>query len=267
MKKPLDYTLQSFPSSRILTMDGGKIGMMKHHVKALIEVDVTESRKKIAIRKAESGQKISFMSWMLKCIAQAISEHKEVHAIKKGSNKAVIYNDIDISILVEKKVDGTLVPLPLVIRNVNSRGITDIYNEIEKAKEQTIEDGKNYVIEQNREKEPIKLFTLLPQFIRLFLWKIILKNPHRMKRMMGTVVVTSIGMSGRVYGWAIPYSFFPVCFALGSIMKKPGVVNDSIEIREYLGITILVDHDVIDGAPAARFVSRLSEIIENGFDL
>jgi pyruvate/2-oxoglutarate dehydrogenase complex dihydrolipoamide acyltransferase (E2) component len=267
MKKPVDYTLQSFPSSRKLTMDGGKIGMLKHHVKALIEVDVTESRKKIASRKAESGQKISFSSWILKCIAQAISEHKEVHAIRRGSNQAIIFNDIDISILVEKKVNGTLVPLPLVIRKVNSRNLTDIYNEIEKAKKQTIEEGKNYVIEQNREKEPIKLFTLLPQFIRLFLWKIILRNPHRMKRMMGTVVVTSVGMIGRVYGWAIPYSFFPVCFSLGSIMKKPGVVNDSIEIREYLGITILIDHDVIDGAPAARFVSRLSEIIENGFDL
>ena len=105
-------------------------------------------RKKIAIRKAESGQKISFSTWILKCIAQAISEHKEVHAIKKGSNKAIIYNDTDISILVEKKVNGTLVPLPLVIRKVDSKDVSEIYNEIEKAKEQTIEEGKNDVIEQ-----------------------------------------------------------------------------------------------------------------------
>ncbi len=264
MNKKIDYTVQSFPSSRKLTMDGGKIGLQKHHVKALIEIDVTESRKKIKIRKFELGDNISFTSWILKCITQAISEHKQVHALKRGSNKLIIFDDIDISILVEKEVDGTLVPLPLLIRGANNKNITELYYEIEDAKKQIIEEGKNYVIEQNRKKEPIKIFTLLPQFIRIFIWKIILSNPHRVKKMMGTAVVTSVGIDGKISGWAIPSSFFPVCFALSSIVKKPGVVSDRIEIREFLGMTILIDHDVIDGAPAARFVSRLTEIIENG---
>lgn len=85
--------------------------------------------------------------------------------------------------------------------------------------------------------------------------------------MMGTVIVTSIGMIGNVNGWAVPYSIHPLCFAIGSIIKKPGVKDDNIEIREFLNMTILIDHDVVDGAPAARFAARLEDLIKNGYDL
>ena len=54
---------------------------------------------------------------------------------------------------------------------------------------------------------------------------------------------------------------------LGGIGEKPGVVNHQIEVREYLSVTISFDHDVIDGAPAARFTQRLKKLIENGYGL
>ena len=266
IKDHTDYIIQTFPSSRKFTMDVGRIGLQKHHIKALVEIDVTEPRKTIKNIKAEHGDNISFTSWILKCISSAMTEYKQVHAMKKG-NKLIIFNNVDLSILVEKVVDGVSVPLPLVVRDVNNKSISDIYNEIEDAKNKIIKDESNYVLEQNRKKEKIKIFTLLPQFIRLFIWKIMLYNPYRVKKMMGTAVVTSVGMIGNVDGWIIPYSIHPLCFALGSIVKKPGVVNNSIEIREYLKMTILMDHDVIDGAPATRFVSRLADIIENGYGL
>ena len=51
--------------------------------------------------------------------------------------------------------------------------------------------------------------------------------------------------------------------ALGGISKKPGVVGDKIRIREYLHMTIAVNHDLIDGSPLVRFVEKLNELIEN----
>lgn len=262
-----EFIIKSFPASRQFTLDVGKIGMQKHHIKALIEFDVTDSRIKIKNKRRESGKKISFTSWILKCISQAVYEHKEVHALRKGKNKLVIFNDIDISILVEKKIENDLVPIPLVIRKTNEISISDIYNEIEMAKKENINDSKNYVIENNKKKASIYLFSLLPQFLRLFIWRILLSNPYRVKKMMGTVVVTSLGMIGIVNGWLVPFSIHPVCFALGSIVKKPGIVHNKIEIREFIEIAILIDHDVIDGAPAARFVNKLSELIEKGYGL
>ncbi|WP_281168122.1 2-oxo acid dehydrogenase subunit E2 [Desulfoscipio gibsoniae] len=82
-----------------------------------------------------------------------------------------------------------------------------------------------------------------------------------------TVMITSVGMMGKVNGWMIPVSVHPLCFAIGSIVKKPGVINDKIEVREYLYVTVLVDHDVVDGAPAIRALSKLTKLVERGYGL
>jgi hypothetical protein len=46
---------------------------------------------------------------------------------------------------------------------------------------------------------------------------------------------------------------------VGGIGMKSGVVDGSIAIREYLILTISFDHEMIDGAPSARFTRRLKE--------
>jgi pyruvate/2-oxoglutarate dehydrogenase complex dihydrolipoamide acyltransferase (E2) component len=84
---------------------------------------------------------------------------------------------------------------------------------------------------------------------------------------MGTIIVTAVGMFGNLYGWPIPTTAHPLGFGIGGIIKKPGVVNDKIEIREYLTITVLFNHDIVDGAPATRFISRLGKLLESGFSL
>jgi pyruvate/2-oxoglutarate dehydrogenase complex dihydrolipoamide acyltransferase (E2) component len=80
---------------------------------------------------------------------------------------------------------------------------------------------------------------------------------------MGSVVVTPVGMMGRINGWFIHKSVHPLSFGIGSVLKKPVVIGDEILIREILNMTILVDHDVIDGAPMVRFLNELTAGIEN----
>ena len=48
---------------------------------------------------------------------------------------------------------------------------------------------------------------------------------------------------------------------VGGIAAKPGVHEGEIAIREYLDLSIAFDHDVVDGAPAARFGNALAEMI------
>ena len=79
--------------------------------------------------------------------------------------------------------------------------------------------------------------------------------------------VTAIGMFGKGGGWAIPFGVHTLDVALGGINEKPGAVDGRIEIREYLCLTLMFDHDIIDGAPAARFTQRFKELIENGYGL
>jgi pyruvate/2-oxoglutarate dehydrogenase complex dihydrolipoamide acyltransferase (E2) component len=267
MKKKPGGTIETYPAIRLLSSDICDIGLKKHHVKALIEFDVTDSREKLKLFRNISGQRISFNAWILKCIGQAVYEHREVHALKKGRNSLVIFDDIDISMTIERRVDGKHVPLPVVIRNVNGKNINQIYTEIENAKKETVSGDKNAVLGKNKMKPFIKLFSLLPKFFRIMIWKIMLADPEFVKENMGTVAVTSVGTVGVVSGWAVPLSIHPLCIALGSVVKKPGVRKGGVEVREYLETTVLIDHDVMDGAPASRFIAKLAGLIENGYGL
>ncbi len=65
----------------------------------------------------------------------------------------------------------------------------------------------------------------------------------------------------------IPINDHTLDLTLGGIAEKPGVVDGHIAIREYLCITLSFNHDLIDGAPAARFTGRLKELIESGYGL
>jgi pyruvate/2-oxoglutarate dehydrogenase complex dihydrolipoamide acyltransferase (E2) component len=100
--------------------------------------------------------------------------------------------------------------------------------------------------------------------MRRFAWRAMLRNPKFIYPKMGNVVITSVGMIGRINGWFIHKSIHPVSFGVGSVIKKPVVIDNEIKIREILNMTILVDHDVIDGAPMVRFLNDLTKSLEAG---
>jgi pyruvate/2-oxoglutarate dehydrogenase complex dihydrolipoamide acyltransferase (E2) component len=51
---------------------------------------------------------------------------------------------------------------------------------------------------------------------------------------------------------------------VGGMAEKPGIVNGTIAIREYLCLTLSVDHDIVDGAPAARLAREFKTLVESG---
>jgi len=260
------YTAEEFPLSRIATIDIGQAGLKKHHIKALIELDVTEARRLIR-EKRQQSEKISFNAWLIKCISEAVANQRQLQAIRQGRRKLVLFEDVDISIVIEREIDGQKVPLPYVIRRANEKSIAAIGEEIRSGQHQAIEGEDDYVLGERPNRLAMKMYYWLPGFIRRLVWKRIVGSPFLTKANMGTVMVTSVGMVGRINGWVIPVSVHPLCFAVGSIIKKPGVVKDRVEIREYLHVTVLVDHDVIDGAPAVRALSKLVRMVESGYGL
>ena len=252
------------------------MGRSKHHVPILVELDVTAAHSYIHNLKETTGESLSFTGWVMKCIGQAVSEHKHVHAMRKGKRKLIVFDDVDISIAVERVTGDSdnrsaTLPMPYIVRRANQKSVREIHNEIRAAQAEPTETGivglgaqKYYPYLQN-------LFFSLPQSLRkLMLYRRLVRDPFFAKGIMGTVVVTSAGMFGKGGGgssWGIPVGIHPLVIALGGIAKKPGIVGDKIEVREYLGMTVLFDHDVADGAPVARFVQRLRELIENGYGL
>ncbi len=270
------YQEREFPKSRTTTIDWVEVGRSKHHVPILVELDVTCARSYIRNLKETTGETLSFTGWVMKCIGQAVSEHKYVHGMRKGRKKLIVFDDVDISIAVERVTSGghdrsETLPMPYIVRKVNQKSVREIHDEIRAVQAETIEGGVMGLGAQKYYPKLQKLFFSLPQFLRkLIVYRRLVRDPFFAKRMMGTIVVTSVGMFGKGgsgSSWGIPVGIHPLVFALGGIAKKPGLVSGIIEVREYLGMTILFDHDVTDGAPVVRFVQRLRELIENGYGL
>jgi pyruvate/2-oxoglutarate dehydrogenase complex dihydrolipoamide acyltransferase (E2) component len=260
-----EYYESPYPSSRRLTFDLGRTGLAKHHVKALLEVDVTEARTRIR-QSRRNGARVSFFAWLVKTTADSVASHLEVNGFNdQRHNKVVLFRDVDISIAVEKQVGGMSVPLPYVVRKAQQKTIGQIQQEIEAAKSETVENEGHYVLGTQTSTRAMKSFVTLPQWLRLALMRaFFFNNPRRMKSAMGTVMITTVGMAGHARGWIVPFSMHPVCLAFGSVTQQPAIHEGAIQKREILHLTVLIDHDVVDGVPAARFADDLVRRLESG---
>ncbi|HET9223433.1 MAG TPA: 2-oxo acid dehydrogenase subunit E2 [Roseiflexaceae bacterium] len=256
-KKHIDHRSLPFPLERRITIDGGHLAAQRHTIHGLIEVDVTRPRQYIREHKARTGETLSFTAFVIACLGKAIDENKMMHAYRDWRNRLILFDEVDVNTMVEIERDGRNVVLPYFIRAANKRTFRDIHAELRTAQAQP---------EQSRE-FGVRQFAQLPRLARILFYWAIFKNPRWLKQRFCTVGMTSVGMFGSGSGWAIPFGVHTLDIALGGIAEKPGVINGRITIREYLCLTISFDHDIIDGAPAARFATRLSELIAGGFGL
>jgi pyruvate/2-oxoglutarate dehydrogenase complex dihydrolipoamide acyltransferase (E2) component len=252
-----DYRVLPFPPERRITVDGGRLAAQKHTIHGLIEVDVTRPRQYIREHKARTGETLSFTAFVIACLGKAIDENKMMHAYRDWRNRLILFDEVDVNTMVEIEREGRTVVLPYFIRAANKRTFREIHAEIRAFQRQP----------EHTWKFGVRRFARLPRLARALFYWAVFKNPHWLKRRFCTVGMTSVGMFGNGSGWAIPFGIHTLDIALGGIAEKPGVIDGQIAIREYLSLTISFDHDIIDGAPAARFTARLSELIASGFGL
>jgi pyruvate/2-oxoglutarate dehydrogenase complex dihydrolipoamide acyltransferase (E2) component len=103
---------------------------------------------------------------------------------------------------------------------------------------------------------------MLPGFVRALGWRVVAGRPAWFKRLGGTVGMSAIGMFGPGGGWGIPIAPPTLMVTIGGIAAKPRFVAGEVQERELLGVTLSFDHDIVDGAPAARFTARLAELVQ-----
>jgi pyruvate dehydrogenase E2 component (dihydrolipoamide acetyltransferase) len=78
----------------------------------------------------------------------------------------------------------------------------------------------------------------------------------------GTFTLTNLGMFG--IDSFTPIINLPECAILGvgRIKKRPAVVGDQVVVRQMVWLSLTFDHRLVDGAPAARFLQRVVQMIE-----
>ncbi|MBL8164195.1 MAG: 2-oxo acid dehydrogenase subunit E2 [Anaerolineae bacterium] len=261
--KQMGYEIRRFSRSRQFVADTLRPAEHKHIIHGLLEVDVTQARQIIREYEARTGEHLSFTMFVITCVGKVVGDDKMLQAYRLGRSKLIIYDDVDVVTLVEcTTAKGEKIVRGHVFRAVDKKSYLEINQEM-----QAIQAEPVRKVWSPRQEKLVSLLSLMPEFARRWFWQYIFSNPHRVHQLGGTVCVTSIGMFGEGGGWGIPVVPNTLTLTLGGITRKPGIVDDRIEPREYLSVTVSFDHDIVDGAPAARFAGQLKQLIESGYGL
>jgi len=259
MKKPKPYQKMKIPLFRRLVSDATRLAKKKSTIYGLTEFDITDTLKKIRQYRIKSKSPLSVTAYVIYCIGRAVEINKQVHGyVSRG--KLVCFDEVDLCLPIEMKINEHLFPAIHILRSINKRSYQDIEQEIRKAKE----DGINNPEYQHRWRYT-RWFLRLPSFIRRVFYYLIIKNPRLFKKYMGTVAVTAVGMFGAGSGWGLGLLNHTLEIIIGGNSQKPVFIKGKIEKRELLSFTIAVDHDIVDGAPGARFAKDLKDLIEKGY--
>lgn len=258
------YQLVPFPKLRRVLAIMYPAVQRAHKTRGLIEVDVTEARRMLREYESRTGEHLSFTAFIIACLARAVDENKSLNACRKGGKQLAIFDDVDVAVPIERSMKGRKQPIVYCVRGANRKGVREITSEIREGQVAPVATKwEGFQAERWLMRTPI---IVLKGMWAVF-WRARGRYPRLQKRYGGTVGLTSVGMFAKGGGWAIPFDYHTLDVALGGIAEKPGVADGQIAIREYLDVTLSFDHDIIDGAPAARFVSRFRDLIESGYSL
>ena len=259
------YHIVDLPPGRRVWVNALELSWPAHMMYGLLEVDVTVPRQLIAEHKARTGETLSFAGFLTFCLARAVDEDKSIQAFRKGNRQLVLFDDVNVGLMVERQVGDKRALMGHVVRSANRKTYREIHDEIRKVQSEPLPPGRGMA-------SWFRSAMLLPwPFSRLVIALLRLnsrRDPTIAVSMGGTVALTSVGMFGGSHsGWGLSPTLHPLGLVVGGIAWKPAVVDGRIEPREILNLTVTFDHDIVDGAPATRFVRRLVELIESGHGL
>lgn len=237
----------------------------KHCMYALLEVDVTVARQFIDDYKARTGETLSFTGFIVFCLAQAVGEDKSVQAYLKGRKQLVLFDDVNVGLMIEGKIGDKKALMGHVIQGANHKTYLEIHQEIRSVQSTPVPENRGMPAWfRSAMLLPWPLSNLFIALLRA----IARRDPTVPVSMSGTVGVTAVGMFGKGHsGWGVYTSTQALDLLVGGATWKPVIVDGRVEPRQILNLTVVFDHEVIDGAPAARFTHRLVELIESGYGL
>jgi pyruvate/2-oxoglutarate dehydrogenase complex dihydrolipoamide acyltransferase (E2) component len=259
------YHVVEITPERRVWLDTLDLNWRAHPIFGLLEVDVTHARRFIAAHRAATGENLSFTGYLCFCLARAVDEDKAVQAHRKGRKQLVLFDDVDIGMMIEGRVGEKRALMGYVIRKANHKTYWEIHQEIRSVQSAPVPPNRGMPAWY---RSAMLLPWPLSKLFQVLLKSAIDRDPALAVSMAGTVSISSVGMFGGGHsGWGISPTPQPVALLVGGMAWKPTIIEQRIEPREILNLTVMFDHDIVDGAPATRFARRLVELIESGYGL
>ena len=254
---PANNTQRPFPKSRNVVLDILAEGRRKNNIQLLFDADATAIRAQIASQAAQTGQAVSITTFVVSTLASAVAADPHMHAYRHKGAKLIMFADVDISVIVEREVDDTLLPLPYIVRAANQKNLLTIAEELQRAKSGKLyADGPLSALEAQ--------FFSLPRILRKIVWYFARRDAHLFRELAGTVGVTSMGMHAVGRAVVVPITPMTLTLSIGAINVQPTLTDGIVVEREFIQLNLSADHDIIDGAPLMRFAATLKKNLECG---
>ena len=166
---------------------------------------------------------VSYTAILVKAVAKGLTEHHVINSTLEG-NQIKIFEDVNVGVAVATE-QGLMVP---VIRNADGKSLKEIDAAIKKLTKKA-RQGK-------LAKEEVT---------------------------GGTFTITNLGMHGVDFFTPIINPPEAAILGVGRITEKPAVTDGEIKIRRVLILSLSYDHRIVDGAPAAQFLHKVKDSVEN----
>jgi pyruvate dehydrogenase E2 component (dihydrolipoamide acetyltransferase) len=197
------------------------------HVYSVDEVNVSgiaALRGKMKDRfEQASGTKLTFMPFFVRAAVEGLRAFPTVNSSVDGTN-IVLHKECNIGIAVALDW-GLIVP---VIKNAEEKNFLGIARAM------------NDLAERARSKK------LKPEEVA-----------------ESTFSITNPGVFGGLFGLPVINQPNVAILGLGTIEKRPVVIDDAIAIRSMVYLTLSYDHRVVDGAVAHQFMGKVKHTLEN----
>jgi pyruvate dehydrogenase E2 component (dihydrolipoamide acetyltransferase) len=191
--------------------------------------EVTKLRQTALEQQQDAGVRVTYTDILVVAIARALQDHPIINS-SLIENEIVVWEDINVGVAValEEGLEGGLI-VP-VIRNADQKSLQDIATEA-RALVKKARTGK-----------------LMPDDVA-----------------GGTFTLTNLGAVGGGWGFGTPIINQPQSAILGagSISDRPAVRDGQIVVRPIMTYSLTFDHRVVDGAAAAKFMARITQLLDD----
>ncbi len=198
------------------------------HVYSIFEIDMSSivaRRNALKPEFAAEGVKLTFLPFFMETIIRGIKEYPIVNSSVDG-DYIVYKKDVNLGIAVALE-KGLIVP---VIKNADQMNLLGLAR------------SAGDLAERARTKR------LVPDDVQ-----------------GGTFTITNVGVFGSIFGLPIINQPQVGILGIGTIVKRPVVINDMIAIRPIVHVSLSYDHRIVDGADASRFMSIVKREMEKPF--
>lgn len=245
--------VRPFPANRRLVTAGMRAGRRKMPMYGLVDVDVTTANRLLA----GHDPPCSLTAFVVASVARAVAAHPEVHAYRNWRGQLVIHDYVDVTTMVEIFTSQGPFAIPHVLRDADVRGVPELTAELRNVKREPSASFSGRWLDRAAP-AATRIPGALPAMYA------VMARSVAIRQRVGTVAVTSVGMFAGGGGFGTtPLTLMSVEVVVGGMSQRPRVVDGQVAIRDVLDLTLAIDHNVVDGAPAARFSAQLRELLES----